>query len=140
MTKIILKRIAKKKDYTIGCLYVDGNFVCNTLEDTDRGLKNSDNVLYVKAHKIFGKTAVPVGNYKIEMTYSPKFKRVLPLLTNVKGFSGIRIHQGNFPTDTDGCILVGMNTFKGGVFRSEEKLNKLMELLKDKKDIEIEIK
>ena len=75
MTKIILKRIAKKKDYTIGCLYVDSNFVCNTLEDTDRGLKDTDNVLYVKAHKIFGKTAIPVGTYKIELTYSPKFKR-----------------------------------------------------------------
>jgi hypothetical protein len=87
-----LKRIFKCADYTIGCLYVDGQFFCNTLEDTDRGLKDSQNVLYIKARKIFGKTAIPTGTYKVQLTYSPRFKRVLPLLIGVKGFEGIRIH------------------------------------------------
>lgn len=137
--EITVKRIAKLNDYTIGNLYLDGQFFCNTLEDTDRGLKDSQNLLYIKSKKIFSKTAIPTGTYKVLLTYSFRFKRVLPLIVGVKGFDGIRIHQGNFPKDTEGCILVGKNTFKGGVFNSKETLEILLKKLEGQKDITITI-
>ena len=90
--KLRVKRIAKNSEYTIGNLYIDGEFFCNTLEDMDRGLKDSQNLLYIKAKKIFGKTAIPTGTYKVVMTYSNRFKKLLPLLVGVKGFDAIRIH------------------------------------------------
>lgn len=135
--EIQLKRIAKRNDYTIGNLYIDGQFFCNTLEDTDRGLTDSQNLLYIKSKKIFSKTAIPTGTYKVKLTYSPRFKRILPLLVGVKGFDGIRIHQGNYPKDTEGCILVGKNTIKGGVFESKETLERLLKKLEGQKDITI---
>ncbi len=79
----------------IGRLYVDYEFQCFTLEDTPRVVK------------IPGLTAIPMGLYKVEYTYSPKFKQVMPELRDVPGFSGIRIHTGNDAEDTEGCILVG---------------------------------
>jgi len=84
---------------TIGRLYVDKASYCYTLEDTVR----MDGV------KVPGKTAIPTGRYAIAVTYSPRFKVVLPILLNVPGFDGIRIHAGNSAGDTEGCILVGHN-------------------------------
>ena len=84
---------------TIGRLSIDGEKFCYTLEDQVRepGLK------------VYGQTAIPAGTYDIAMTYSPRFKMVLPLLKEVPGFDGIRIHSGNTEADTEGCILVGYN-------------------------------
>ena len=82
--RIVVKRTAKMNDYTIGNLYIDGQFFCNTLEDTDRGLSDSQSLLYIKAKKIFSKTAIPTGTYKVELTYSPRFKRILPLIVGLK--------------------------------------------------------
>jgi len=84
---------------TIGHLGIDGERLCYTLEDRVR----PDGV------KIPGETAIPAGRYAMTMTYSPRFKVVLPLLLNVPGFEGIRIHAGNTERDTEGCILVGYN-------------------------------
>ena len=137
--EILIKRTAKLNEYTIGNLYIDDQYLCNTLEDTDRGLKDSQSLLYIKAKKIFSKTAIPTGTYKVELTYSFRFKRVLPLIVGVKGFDGIRIHQGNFPKDTEGCILVGKNTFKGGISESKETLEKLLKKLDGQKYITITI-
>ena len=137
--RIVVKRTAKMNDYTIGNLYIDGQFFCNTLEDTDRELNDSQSLLYIKAKKIFSKTAIPTGTYKVDLTYSYRFKRILPLIVGVKGFDGIRIHQGNFPKDTEGCILVGKNTFKGGVFDSKETLERLLKKIEGQKDITITI-
>lgn len=124
---IRIKRIAKKNDYTIGKMYIDGEYYCDTLEDKDRGLKQTDSDISKK--KVYGKTAIPTGTYNVELTYSPKFKRILPLIDNVRGFSGIRIHNGNTAADTEGCILVGRNTIVGMVTHSVETLNKLMDKL-----------
>lgn len=124
---IRIKRIAKKNDYTIGKMYIDGEYYCDTLEDKDRGLKQTDSDISNK--KVYGKTAIPTGTYNVELTYSPKFKRILPLIDNVRGFSGIRIHNGNTAADTEGCILVGRNTIVGMVTHSVETLNKLMDKL-----------
>lgn len=133
--KIELKRIFKGEDYTIGKLYIDGKYYCDTLEDTDRGLSNDMSLDEIKKKKIYSKTAIPTGTYKIELTYSPKFKRILPLLNGVKGFSAIRIHNGNHQGHTEGCILVGYNKVKGKVIDSIATINKLMNLLQRESDI-----
>ena len=103
--EIRLHRKYKKKDYTVGRMYVDGIFFCNTLEDAVRDIQNDG--------KIPGKTAIPAGTYKVDYTLSPRFGRRLPLLVGVPYFSGIRIHPGNMAADTEGCILVGLNTAVG---------------------------
>ena len=93
---------------TIGSLTIDGDDLrlC-TLEDCDRRLSNTDDLSAIKQIKVFGSTAIPYGRYEVAMTYSDRFKQVMPLLLNVKGFDGIRIHAGNTDADTLGCILVG---------------------------------
>lgn len=132
-------RTAKKNDYTIGHLYINGDYMCDTLEDKDRGLKQTDNIAYIKAKKIFGQTAIPTGIYKVTITYSPKFKKYLPLINDVKGFTGIRIHSGNTANDTEGCILVGRNDYKAMVTHSKETLQELMDIINCGEDITITI-
>jgi hypothetical protein len=94
-----LVRFLKSERRTIGRLSIDGESFCYTLEDTVRPL----------GQKVPGETAIPEGRYDIAMTYSPRFKVVLPLLLKVPGFEGVRIHAGNTEADTEGCILVGYN-------------------------------
>lgn len=138
--KLILKRIAFKDTYTIGKLYIDGKYFCDTLEDKDRGLDDSMTVEEILRKKKYGQTAIPTGTYKVQITYSPKYKRMMPLILNVKGYSGIRIHSGNTDKDTLGCLLVGKNTKVGMVTDSRNTYSKLFALMKDKKDITIEIR
>ena len=111
MIQIELKRIAKRKDYTIGQLYVDGTYLCDTLEPTWRNLAQG-------ARKLKGRTAIPEGRYPVVVTHSPRFDAWLPLLVGVPGFTGIRIHAGNTAADTEGCILVGQNLKRGQVLNS----------------------
>ena len=132
--ELLLKRIFRGDKYTIGRLYIDGNYYCDVLEDTDRGLSNDMSEEEIKKIKIYGKTAVPTGRYKVDVTYSPKFKRHLPILLNVKGFSGIRIHSGNTHEDTLGCLLVGYNKVKGQVINSRVTSDKLTALLRNTKE------
>ena len=117
--KIEVYRKYRKNGYTIGLLYVNGKFVCNTLEDTDRGLTSEMSKEQIAAIKIKGKTAIPTGSYPVIMSYSPRFKKQMPLLCGVKGFEGIRIHSGNTANDTEGCILCGKNTEVGKVTNSK---------------------
>jgi len=130
--RLQLKRIAKRSEYTIGKLYVDGNYFCDTLEDPVRVLKdiNKDGDFSdLGEGKIYGKTAIPPGKYDITVTYSPKFGRSLPRLKNVPGFEGILIHRGNSAKDTAGCILVGENKVIGRVINStpyEVQLTKMI--------------
>jgi hypothetical protein len=143
--KLVLKRIAKKSNYTIGKLYVDGTYFCDTLEDTDRGLSDSMKITEIQSKKVYGETAIPTGVYDVTLNvYSPKFgaksfyKEVcngyLPRLLNVKGFDGILIHSGNKPTDTLGCILVGENKAVGQVLNSQTTFKKLYTALKQAVD------
>ena len=113
--KIELVRIAFKDTYTIGKLYVDGKYFSDVLEDVDRGLDSSMSESEILEKKVKGQTAIPTGHYVINITYSPKYKRMMPLLLDVKGFSGIRIHSGNTAKDTEGCLLVGKNKQVGKV-------------------------
>jgi hypothetical protein len=109
---IILKRDTFTDKSTIGTLTVNGAFECYVLEDTDRGLKDTMSLDEINKLKVYGQTAIPYGVYKVVVTKSQRFSMLrghdvyLPLLLNVKGFEGIRIHCGNKPEDTEGCQLV----------------------------------
>ena len=103
--KLLLKRLHKTDNSTIGELSIDGKFECYTLEDVER------------KEKVFGKTSIPKGTYEIVMTMSNRFKKIMPLLLNVPDYTGVRIHSGNKAEDTEGCILLGQtrsNDFIGG--------------------------
>jgi len=127
--EIRVKRIARKDGYTIGKMYINGAYFCDTLEDTDRGLKDTMQVNEILTKKRKGVTAIPTGKYDVVLTFSPKFKRVLPLLLNVPGYQYIRVHHGNLPSSTDGCLLVGENKIKGQIINSRATLEKLMSVL-----------
>ena len=126
-----VKRIARKDGYTIGRLFINNEYFCDTLEDTDRGLKDTMHVNEILAKKVKEQTAIPTGKYDVILTFSPRFKRVLPLLLSVKGYEGVRVHAGNTNKDTEGCLLVGENKAKGQVLNSRATLEKLMSILLD---------
>lgn len=129
--EITVKRKFKGNNYTIGSLYIDGKYFCDTLEDIDRGLTDNMTDSYISTVKVVDQTAIPTGSYKVTITYSNRFQKLLPLINNVKGFSGIRIHSGNTKEDTSGCILVGFNTEKGKIVNSRVTFNKLFNILQD---------
>jgi hypothetical protein len=101
--KMRLERLQRDPDVTIGALSVDGTFECWVCEDTVREVPGQP----VSVWKLAGKTAIPAGTYAVDITLSARFKRDLPLLLDVPGFTGIRIHPGNTAEDTDGCLLPG---------------------------------
>lgn len=131
-----VKRVAKKNEYTIGKLYIDGRLFCDTLEDCDRGLTQDMPLEEIKTKKVYGKTAIPTGTYEIDMnTVSPKFKDrswakpfggKIPRLVNVPGYEGVLIHVGNTSESTSGCLLVGKNSVKGMVTDSSRTFMSLM--------------
>lgn len=128
--KLTLKRIALRPTYTIGKLYIDGAYFCDTLEDTVRDTNKSgkfDN----GEQKIKGKTAVPYGTYEIKWTYSPRFKKYTPQLMNVPSFEGIRVHAGNTSADTEGCLILGENKQVGKVLNSRATINKFYPIIKE---------
>ena len=140
--KLTLKRIANKDSYTIGNLYVNGQFLCNTIEDKDRNLKDSDSLDEIKKKKIPSLTAIPSGTYRITLNVvSPKFFQKdyykkfcggrLPRLLGVKGFDGILIHKGTTERDSAGCIIVGDNTVVGKVTNSQNRFEQLYKLLEE---------
>lgn len=124
---LVLKRIYTNNQYTIGHLYIDGVYLCDVIEDTDRGLDDSMTEEEIRNKKVYCETAIPYGTYRVILTWSMKFKRLMPRLLNVKGFDGILIHVGNYATQSCGCILVGYNTQKGMVTSSVYAFNKLMD-------------
>ena len=129
MMQVLLTRNWKKPDYTIGRIFVNNAFFCNSMEDTDRGLRQDMPLEEIKRLKVYGKTAIPTGTYTIMMTYSPKYKKKMPQLMKVPGFEGIRIHPGNGPEDTLGCILPGDNKVKGRVINSTIRFNQFVSML-----------
>lgn len=147
--KLLLQRRYKKADYTIGDLYIDGEWFSNTLEDVDRGLDWNMSLDEIKEKKVYSKTAIPTGIYEVNMNViSPKFKDrswakpwggKVPRLEKVPGYEGVLIHPGNDDSDTSGCILVGDNKEVGKVLNSVATFNKLMQTLTKAKDITITI-
>lgn len=135
-----LKRIALKKEYTIGRLYIDGKYFCDTLEDTVRDL-NKNGKFDNGEKKIAGLTAIPYGKYEVTLKVrSPRYSKVqkymdfcggyMPRLLKVLDFEGILIHPGNTAKDTDGCVLVGKNTVVGKLTDSFNTWKKLYLLMK----------
>lgn len=143
--EIKVDRKWKKEKYTIGRLYIDGEFICNTIEDTDRGLTQSMSEEEIKSKKIYGQTAIPTGRYKVLMNVvSPKFsqkefymnvcKGKVPRLEGVKGFSGILIHSAATADNVEGCIGVGFNTEKGKLTSIKEAFEKVYSKLSSSKE------
>lgn len=121
-----LERKYRSNNYCIDKLYINGKYFSDALEDPDRGLTDTMSLEEIKKIKIKGNTCIPYGTYNVTITYSPRFKKNLPLLNNVKGFDGIRIHSGNKPQDTEGCLLLGFNKVKGQVIDSRVTTDKLI--------------
>ena len=141
--EIVVVRFHKKEKYTIGKMYLDGKYFCDTLEDTDRNISQSTPLDTVKKVKLPNNTAIPTGTYKVIVNVSPKFKRLLPRLLNVPGFDGVLIHRGNTDKDTSGRILIGENKVVGRVINSTGYETKLVSILNkaqdNKENITIEI-
>ena len=155
--KFILKRIAKRKNYTIGKLYLspsgeserglEGAYLCDTLEPPCIEMKVDRTVEEVLNDKSLLKSikpcAIPEGEYRVSMTYSPRYKTQLPLITGDSRFNslwqGIRIHAGNTAKDTQGCILVGENKIVGMVINSRITLRTLLTSLKGR-DVKLRVK
>jgi len=137
--ELILERIAKRKTYTIGRLYIreqvmdeylpgnEDHYFCDTLEPTWRDYEHG-------AYKVKGRSAIPEGRYAVVISYSPRFKQWLPILLGVPKFEGIRIHAGNTAKDTEGCILVGQNREVGKVLDSRKWLYELKQKIVEAKD------
>ena len=153
--RLTLERKWPKQTYTVGRLFVDGKLFCNTIEDRDRGLKQSDALDWIRAKKVAGETAIPKGTYRVRMDIvSPKYAGVkwykdfcggrMPRLMDVPGFDGILIHPGNTALDSWGCILPGRNTKVGKLTESRACFQELYKLMKSAADrgetITIEIK
>ena len=143
--KLKLVRKYKKDTYTIGIMYVDGVSFCEACEDKDRGLKQSDSLASIKARKVYGETAIPLGTYDVRMDIvSPKYSAVswyktlcggrMPRIMNVPGFDGVLIHPGNTALDCFGCILVGRNKVKGGLTQSRATFAELYTKMKNAYD------
>lgn len=128
--KLELKRRFFGESYTIGSLSIDGKKFCDALEDKVRDL-NKNGVFDGDEKKVYAETAIPYGTYNVVVDYSPKFKRELPRLQNVKHFEGILIHRGNTAEDSAGCILVGENKVKGKVINSTPYEKELVRILKE---------
>jgi hypothetical protein len=126
--KVIRPKI-QDTTYTISDLFVNDVFFSNVMEDRDRNL-HSSNPEEIKAKKIKHETAIPYGKYEVVMSYSERFKMLLPLLTNVPGYDGIRIHAGNTEADSSGCLLPGIKSGKT-VINSRSTTSKLIKTIQD---------
>ena len=128
--EILLQRSFRHPSCTIGLLSVDGKFECFTCEDKDRGLSQTDTLETIQKVKIKAQTAIPTGRYKVVITFSNRFQKELPLLVDVPGFEGIRIHPGNTAKDTEGCLLPGTDHNDEGVINSRAAFLSLFDKIK----------
>lgn len=131
MLQITVTRHSPRPDYTIGRMDINGTKFSDTLEDTDRGLTQDIPLDEIKRIKVYGKTAIPKGTYKVSVQYWQKHKIYVPFIHDVPGFTSILIHSGNTPEDTLGCILVGENTIKGRLTNSRPYMTRLTKLCQD---------
>ena len=147
--ELLLKRIALRPNYTIGRLYIDGDYFCDTLEDKVRDTNKDGDLLDDGEEKVYAETAIPYGTYNVTLNIqSQKYrtrkqyrfcKGFLPRLLNVPHFDGILIHIGNTATDSAGCILVGDNRIVGKLVNSTATFARLYNRLKTANNIVIRI-
>ena len=138
--QVFIDRKWKKETYTIGRVFIDGQFFANSMEDRDRGLHQDMSIDEIKAKKVYGETAIPAGRYRVIMTYSPRFKRRLPLILNVKCFDGVRCHPLNTSKQSEGCIGFGKNDKVGWISDSKathDRFEKMLEAAGGQCDLEI---
>ena len=128
--KLELKRIALKPNYTIGKLFINGTYYCDTIEDKVIDL-NKNGKFDDGLTKVMHQTAIPYGTFKVVVNHSPKFNRELPRLLDVPYFEGILIHNGNDQNSSSGCIIVGENKTVGKVTNSTFYMNNLTARIKD---------
>ena len=123
---LTIKRHERLPDRTLGEVLINSQFVGHSLEDIDRGLTEQmteEEILKIKVDK---ETAIPTGTYELILSFSMRFKKLLPLLVGVKGFSGVRIHGGNEPDDTEGCILTGKQRLLEKIFDCKDLVDQIV--------------
>lgn len=130
--KLKLQRYLFAKDYTMGLLFIDDIYFCDTIEDKYRGQDLSQT-------KVAGETCIPYGVYTVEINFSPKYKKNMPQILDVPYFTGVRIHSGNSAKDSFGCVIVGVKSNNGEVLESRKTYNELMRRLENSKYIKIDI-
>ena len=123
--EIVVKRLWPREKYVIGRMFIDGELYCNTLEDTDRGLDQKQSLAEIAKKKVYSKTAIPTGRYKVGVTYWSKYQINVPYLVGVPGYTGILIHNGTDENSTLGCILVGENKVKGKLINGRKYMHEL---------------
>lgn len=128
--KLVLERTDQLLTCTIGSLFLDDRFFCFILEDVDREILG----VPVEKWKIKGKTAIPVGEYDVKLTFSNRFQKIMPLLVGVPGYEGVRIHTGNTDVDTDGCLITGSEVSGESVTGSRKAYDRLFAELKAAED------
>lgn len=141
--ELTLHRKIKTDISTIGEIFIDGTFECYSLEDCDRNLRQDMPAVEIMNKKIYGKTAIPLGRYEVVNSWSNRFKKYLPLLLNVPGYDGIRLHPGNSEQDSLGCILPGTvysDNFVGNSRAAFTELYKKLKAVEKKEKIFITIK
>ena len=141
--RLRLERRYLREDYTIGTLFMDGLYLCEAVEDKVRDLNHDGDLDDPGEGKVYARTAIPYGRYELDLTMSPKFTRLLPLVKDVRHFDGIRIHRGNTAEDSAGCILPGENKKKGAVIHSTEYelkiVERMLEAIRNGEEMTIEI-
>jgi hypothetical protein len=132
--ELTANRHTKTKNSTIGDFLLNGVFFSYCLEPTDRGLSSDMSLEQISAIKVQNKTAIPTGRYQVVKYYSPKHEAFVPLLLHVPGYAGVEIHAGNYPKDTDGCLLLGKTKDVDFVGNSQVTITRFYELFFDSAD------
>ena len=126
-----VKRVAGKEAFTPGRMYLNNGVFCHTCEDEDRRLEDGK-------EKVYGKTAIPRGRYRLVTSFSNRFQRVLPEVLDVPGFTGIRIHGGNTAEDSHGCVLVGKVRTSTGVAQCADTVQRVIDEIDDARELGVE--
>lgn len=121
-----------RENYTLGKMYLDNVFFCHSCEDEDRFLEDH------QQEKVYGKSAIPRGKYRVVTSFSNRFQRVLPEVFDVPGFKGIRIHGGNDASDSHGCILVGLVRTSSGIAKCAGTVQRIIDAIDDAAELGIE--